>query len=147
MFESCFNQIFESITKNYIIGVCGGVAYQLVGLDMVYPLIGVFIALVADMISGITLAIKRNTFSISVMVNKFIAKVLGWSLIIVTTHQLTVIEPAMKAFEGFTMLVLAGADLGSVVMNLKKAKTPIPSALIDMTKKVKDKSDKLMKNL
>ena len=144
MFKSCFLQVKESILQKSIEGICGGIVYQLVGLEVGFPMLAVYGLLVIDMIVGTIAAIKNKSFSWRVWGSKFGAKVMVWSLLISTVHQLTIIEPKMIAFEGYTLLRLGLTDAYSIAQNARKISDAAPTALINGIKKVKDKADNLM---
>ena len=147
MFKACYNQILDSIAQNSIIGICGGVTYQLVGLEASYPFVAVYVMVVIDMIFGTWLAKKEKRFSWSTWGNKFAQKVFTWSLLTVTAHQLTIVEPMLKAFEGYVFVIMVAADAGSAFKNARKINSSVPSALPKLAKKIKDKADNIMTKL
>lgn len=132
------------MAQNSVIGICGGVAYQLVGFEASFPFVAVYVMLVIDMIFGTWLAIKEKRFSWSIWGNKFAQKVFTWSLLTVTAHQLTIVEPLLKAFEGYVFVIMVGADAGSAFKNARKVNSSVPSTLPKLAKKIKDKADNLM---
>jgi len=146
MFESCFNQLGTYFAQKSIIGLCGGVMLQLFGGDKASAVVvAVFILLLMDTCAGTLAALKERKWSGKIMLFGFARKVMVWTLLLVTAHQVTNLNEYMFWFEEAVIIIVALTDAISTLKNLSKLGAPIPSALIDRLEKVKtENTDKLI---